>query len=91
MFGGHALADTSVPVDVTVQPTPMSGYCHTARNDETTREVGILLLNTNWSYPSLICCNPSNSSVARAKVAKRRQRQSCHLLWVSQTYEEQRP
>jgi hypothetical protein len=52
MFGGHALADTSLTVDVTVQPTRMSGYCHTARNDETTREVGILLLNTNWSYPS---------------------------------------
>ncbi len=67
MFGGHALADTSVTVDVTVQPTRMSGYCHTARNDETTREVGILLLNTNWSYPSHICSNPSNSSVARGQ------------------------
>jgi hypothetical protein len=89
MFGGHALADTSVTVDVTVQPT--RSYCHTARNDETTREVGILLLNTNWSYPSLICSNPSNSSVARAKVAKRHQRQSCHLLWMPQTYEEQGP
>jgi hypothetical protein len=67
VFGEHALTDTSVTVDVTVQPTRMSGYCHPARNDETTRKVGILLVNINWSYPSHICSNPSNNSVAQAK------------------------